>query len=146
MRPHIDRCLATILFLAAAAAALSAPGCGGGGNGGGGGGPTAPGPVSQSVTVNLNDFAFSPRSITIQPGDTVVWVLRGNDRTHTVTALNGAFNSGAVFTQPGATFRRTFTENGMTFDYRCTAHVDCCNMRGSVRVGAAAPPPTPGYE
>lgn len=146
MRPHIDRCLATILFLGAAAAALTAPGCGGGGGNGGGGGPTDPGPVTQTVTVELSDFAFSPRSVTIQPGTTVVWVLRGNDRTHTVTALDGAFNSGAVFTQPGATFQRTFSQDGQTFDYRCTAHADCCNMQGSVRVGNSAPPPRPGYE
>jgi plastocyanin len=133
---------AVALLLAPAALLLAA--CGGGG--GGGGGPTAPGPVAQSVTVELHDHSFAPRSLTIQPGDTVVWVLRGNDRTHTVTALNGAFDSGQVFGQPGATFRRTFNEAGRTFDYRCRSHADCCNMRGSVRVGDSAPPPTPGYE
>jgi plastocyanin len=116
--------------------------------GNGGGSPTAPNaPAPQAVTVELRDFAFGPRSVTVQPGGTVRWVMRGTDPTHTVTALNGAFDSGPVFTQNGATFTRTFpaAEAGRTFEYRCTAHAACCSMQGSVRVGENAPPPGPGY-
>ncbi len=140
MRPRIES--RRIMTLLLAAGSVLAATCGGGG----GGGPTAPGPVAQTVTVELHDNSYAPRSVTIEPGDTVVWVLRGNDRTHTVTAVNGAFDSGATFTQPGATFRRTFTQAGQTFDVRCASHAVCCNMRGSVRVGSGAPPPSPGYE
>lgn len=140
-----NRTTRAFLTSTAAAALFLALACGGGG---GGGGPTAPpAPNPQAVTVELSEHSFSPKSITIQPGETVAWVMRGSDPTHTVTALNGAFDSGAVFTASGATFRRTFSaaESGQIFEYRCQAHADCCNMRGSVRVGADAPPPGPGY-
>src|SRR5688500_3110300 len=135
MQPTIESRRVMLLLLAAGVSVLGAT-CGGGG-GGGGGGPTDPGPVAATATVELFDNSYSPRSVTVNPGDTVSWVLRGNDRTHTVTAIDGAFDSGAVFNQPGATFRRTFNEAGRTFEIRCAAHADCCNMRGSVRVGSS---------
>lgn len=126
--------------------------CGGGGGGGGGGTPTQPNPPNPPadpnvVTVNLSEFAFSPRQVTVDPGQTVRWVLQGTDPTHTVTALDGRFNSGAAFRSTGDTFEQTFTaaDNDQTFEYRCAAHADCCDMKGSVRVGANAPQPDPGY-
>jgi plastocyanin len=117
--------------------------------GGGGGYPTAPNPPGGGavVTVELEDFVYQPRSVTVEPGQTVRWILRGNDTTHTVTAIDGSFDSGFAFTAPGATFQRAFTEadRGKTFNYDCSSHTDCCDMKGSVRVGADAPPPSPGY-
>jgi plastocyanin len=111
--------------------------------------PTAP-PVPNPagiVTVEVQDFRFEPRSVTIQPGQTVRWVLRGPTTTHNVVHNGGAFDSGFVFTSQGATYERTFPsgENGQTFEYRCTTHVGCCQMQGSVRVGSGAPEPGPGY-
>lgn len=108
--------------------------------------PPMPAPGSV-VTVEIQDFRFEPRSVTIQPGQTVRWVLRGPTTTHNVVDNGGAFNSGFVFTAQGATFERPFlnTEEGRTFEYRCTTHVGCCQMQGSVRVGATAPEPGPGY-
>ena len=136
--------LASLLTLSLGAS-LAANSCGGGG--GGGGGPTAPPPPStpQTHIIQVRDFGYEPRSITIEPGDTVRWVLSGNDRTHTVTAVNGAFNSGVVFTASGAVFERRFDERG-TWDYSCTSHKQCCQMQGSVRVGSNSPPPGAGYE
>jgi plastocyanin len=123
--------------------------CGGGG-GGGGGNPTDPPPPGGGtvVTVELDEFTFQPRSVTVEPGQRVRWVLRGSDTTHTVTALDGSFDSGFAFNTPGATFERAFTEadRGTTFNYNCASHADCCDMKGSVRVGSNAPPPNPGYE
>jgi len=71
----------------------------------------------------------------------------GNDRSHTVSDENGAFNSGLVFTAAGAAYEHTFTEadRDKTFEYRCNAHQLCCQMQGSVRVGSNAPAPRPGY-
>ena len=139
------RALAALATLTLAAS-LAVYACGGGG-GNGGGGPTAPPPPTQPQVhiIQLNDFSYTPKSIQIEPGDTVRWVLSGADRTHTVTAVNGAFNSGVVFTAAGATFERRFDERG-TWDYSCQAHKDCCQMQGSVRVGSNSPPPGPGYE
>lgn len=141
-------CLSLIL-------ALAGLGCSGDGDGDGGVSSTSPSspPATSStspndiVTVELLDFEFRPKSITIQPGQTVRWVLRGDDLTHTTTERDGVWDSGMVFTQEGMVFERTFSneEAGQTFNYSCASHQDCCNMQGSVRVGANAPPPAPGY-
>jgi len=127
---------------------LAVSACGGGG---GDSSPTSSTSASPSggqvVTVEILDFEFRPKSIVIEPGQTVRWILRGNDRTHTTTAQNGAWNSGLAFSQDGASFERTFgaQEEGMTFNYSCTSHQACCQMQGSIRVGAGAPPPDPDY-
>lgn len=136
--------------LAGLSSALIMTACGGGGGGGGGtGSPTAPPPPSgpSVVTVEVREHVFDPRSVTIQPGQTVRWVYRGQDPTHTVTARDGAFDSGFVFDQQGNTFEHTFGAgtDGQTFEYSCLSHSACCDMKGSVRVGSNAPAPDPGY-
>jgi plastocyanin len=134
-----------VLGLILAAAWTAA--CGGGG--GGGGGPTAPNPapLPNTITVEVMDNQFSPRSVTVAPGGTVTWVFRGSVQGHTVTAEGGAFDSGTIFTQAGVTFQRTFGPElaNQTIQYRCVSHYVCCQMQGSVRVGEGAPPPGPGY-
>lgn len=109
--------------------------------------PSEPPSGSATVTVEMVDFAYEPQSIHINPGTTVRWVHRGEDPGHTVTEVDGAFDSGFVFQQPGAIFEHTFTadDDGKTFAIWCVSHEECCDMRGSVRVGASAPPPPPGY-
>lgn len=135
------------LVLLALLGTMAALSCGGGGGGGYGGGPTAPPPSSGSlVVVQVNDDSYSPKSVTIQPGDTVRWVLNGNTLVHTVTAKDGSFDSGAVFTAKGAVYEHRFDAKG-TFEYACKVHSNCCLMRGSVLVGSdASPPPDPSYE
>lgn len=105
-------------------------------------------PDQSAVTVvQVLDNEFSPKSITIQPGDTVRWQLSGVGTSHTVTAMSGSFDSGFVFTSQGAFFERKFpvAEDGETFEYSCVTHKECCEMQGSVRVGANAAPPSDGY-
>lgn len=133
-----DRTLVALLLLTAA--------CGGGG-GGGDNPPVSPLPNPSAIVVEVRDYAFVPKSIVVDPGDTVTWRLVGSDQTHSVTAVGGVFDSGFVFTAPGATFTRTFTVSdlGRTFEYRCTNHHASHMMQGSVRVGESAPPPNPGY-
>ena len=117
---------------------------------GGGSSPTqnnmAPPGGGGMTTVSVGDNFFSPMSVSVQPGDTVKWVLTGSNMMHTVTDNGGAFDSGMVFTSTGATFQHTFSasDSGKTFNYFCRTHAVCCNMRGSVSVGANAPPPSPG--
>ncbi len=131
------------------ALALVVVACGGGG----GGSPTEPPPppppppTGSVTTVNVIDNEFDPRSVTVEPGETVRWVLQGNMTNHTTTEQNGRWDSGFVFTSLGASFERTFpaNENGQTFLYDCVTH-RAVGMQGSVRVGSAAPPPPPGYE
>jgi plastocyanin len=117
--------------------------CSGGGDGYGSS-PTAPS-APKTVIVEVRDNSYEPKSVTIEPGDTVRWVMAGSDATHTVTARDGSFNSGTTFTRSGATFERQFQISGRTIEYSCQAHADCCEMKGSVRVGRDAPDPVPGY-
>jgi len=140
----MSRC--KLFFGLVIAAALVATACGG--SGGGGSSPTAPAPnpTPKTVTVQImNDF-YSPKDVQINPGDTVQWVLTGSPTAgHTVTASDGSFDSGFIFTSSGATFKQTFTQNGVTVKYQCRTHYSCCGMAGSVQVGSTAPPPPPGY-
>ncbi len=88
--------------------------------------------------VTIDDFAFSPATLTVTAGDTVTWT---NDDavTHTATSTTGAFDSGDL--APGASFSFTFTTPG-TYDYLCTPHP---SMTGRIVVQAApAPAPTTG--
>lgn len=119
---------------------LTALACGGGG----GGTPSQPPPPSGSnvVIVDVNDFAFDPATIRVNPGTTVRFVMRGSDPNHTATAVNGRFDSGFVFKNPGDTFEVQFTsaDDDQTFDFACTSHQGCCKMQGSISVGDNAPP------
>jgi plastocyanin len=93
------------------------------------------------------DNRFDPQRVSIEPGTTVRWVNRGTTGDHTTTEMSMEWDSGFVFLGPGDTFEHTFTQDddGMTFEYSCVTHKTCCAMQGSVRVGANAPPPAPGY-
>ena len=109
--------------------------------------PTEPSNSSgpKTVVVAVKDDAFDPRDITVNPGDTVRWELQGSLLNHTVTDTNGAFDSGAVFTAPGAAFEQKLTQANVTYNYFCKVHGACCNMKGSIRVGDSAPSSAPGY-
>lgn len=63
-------------------------------------------------------YRFSPAGPTVSVGDTVVWT-NGTTATHTVTADDGAWNSGDI--RSSGRFRRVFTQSG-TFRYYCTYH------------------------
>src|SRR5829696_7831253 len=91
--------------------------------------------MGQSTTpkmwkVDIEDFYFEPADVAIQPGDTIMWVNRGNT-PHTVTSDDGQFDSEVL--NPGESFMFTFPEAG-TFNYHCEIHPF---MTGSVTVGAA---------
>ena len=131
-----------LLFGLSAAAA----GCGGGG----GSMPTEnktspPAGSTGTVSVQVGDDFFSPKSVQVSPGQSVQWMLVGQMTNHTVTDSGGAFDSGFL-SSPGAMFSHTFTaaDSGRTFNYLCQTH-GSLGMRGDVRVGSTAPSPNPGY-
>ena len=81
------------------------------------------------IAVAIRDYAFVPAKVAIQPGDTVVWT--NHDQVpHTITALGGAFASGAI--APGASFRYHFVTPG-GYAYRCSLHPE---MQATVVVSA----------
>ena len=78
-------------------------------------------------SVQIADFAFSPRDVEVASGTEVTW-SNEDPSAHTVTADDGAFDSGTM--DPGARFAFRFDEPG-TYDYSCLIHP---TMRASVRV------------
>src|SRR5438477_532967 len=84
-------------------------------------------------------FVFGPSSVTIHPGDQVMWTWASNG--HSTTSgrpgmPNGIWNSGVR--NYGATFTHTFNSVG-TFPYYCTQGAEV----GQVIVISATPTPTP---
>ena len=94
----------------------------------------APGvPAAQSgVTVVMQNFAFSPKSLRIKKGTTVTWVNQDRAK-HTVTADDDKFDSGDMTS--GQTYAHKFDEAG-TFPYYCRYHGDKggIDMAGTVVV------------
>jgi plastocyanin len=72
----------------------------------------------ETVSINIVDFAFDPVSIEVPVGTTVEWTNQG-EAPHTVTADDGAFDSGELGS--GDTFSFTFDAAG-TFAYHCEIH------------------------
>jgi len=75
---------------------------------------------------------FSPASLTISVGDTVIWT-NGTSATHTVTSDDGIWDSGDV--GASSSFRMVFSESG-TFRYHCIYHgaAGGAGMAGTVTV------------
>jgi plastocyanin len=101
--------------------------------------PFTPAPPLTAATahVSIVDFGFSPASITVTAGTTVVWTNTGQS-IHSVTSDTAAFDSSPTCPtgpciDPGGTFSHTFTTAG-TFAYHCRVHA---NMTASVIVTAA---------
>jgi len=80
-----------------------------------------------TMTVLIQGFKFKPANITIKSGTKVLWINKDSTH-HTVTANNGAFDSGLL--RKGGRFSRTFTTVGKKA-YHCKPHPF---MRGSVTV------------
>ena len=95
-------------------------------------GAATSGPSTRNV--QIGDLFFSPPTLDLRVGDTVVWT-NGGRAPHTATS--SSFDSGRLAT--GGTFRWTAPSAG-TITYGCTLHPE---MTGRLRIVAAsaAPPP-----
>lgn len=81
-----------------------------------------------TIQVSITDYAFTPATITVHPGDTVIWT-NGDGVPHTATALDGhSFDTGTI--DPGAHVSVVLQNLGQ-FRYHCTIHPD---MLGTVDV------------
>jgi plastocyanin len=89
-----------------------------------------------SRVVRVANFAFTPQTLTISAGQTVVWEFNQPDAPHNVVSLSGpvSFNSGVP--QGRGTFSFTFTQPG-TYAYDCQVHPD---MTGTVVVTQTSSP------
>jgi plastocyanin len=65
--------------------------------------------AGKKVTVTIDGLKYSPATVEIEVGDTVVWENK-DDRQHTVTAEDGSFDSGKLRT--GKSYSKTFDKAG----------------------------------
>jgi plastocyanin len=89
-------------------------------------------PVARTAaagSVTIKDFSFSPKSVTVNQGDSVTWTNSGPTE-HSATASDGSFDTG-VF-KKGQRRSHTFDKPG-TFSYICTPHPF---MKGTVTVAS----------
>lgn len=91
------------------------------------GGARAAAAGEAGIRVSIVGRAYQPSQLTVGIGQTVTWRNESLSQ-HTVTSVDGQFDSGAMST--GSSFAMTFTKAG-TFDYTCTIHPE---MKGSVLV------------
>ncbi|MDT5093825.1 MAG: hypothetical protein QOH60_3188 [Mycobacterium sp.] len=87
-------------------------------------GPAAP--VAGNA-VSIDNFAFTPATLTVHIGSAVTWTNH-DEEPHTVAANDGSFHSPGLDAQ--GTYSFTFSKPG-TYDYICSIHPF---MRGSVVV------------
>ncbi len=94
-------------------------------------------PVTAAIEeVAIIDFGFDPIESVVAIGTTVAWTVT-QQSPHTVTAVDGSFDSGIL--DVGGTFQHTFTDPG-TFAYACRLHPD---MQASVVVDPSLPAVSP---
>jgi plastocyanin len=90
------------------------------------------------VQVRVLDDSFLPQTVTVQPGDTVVWTNYGSVG-HTVAADSGMFMSNTL--NPGVNFSYTFNTPG-TYAYHDQSYGSAggAGMAGTVTVGGGVMP------
>ena len=86
-----------------------------------------------AAVVHIRGMRFEPRHVTVEPGQTVVWVNDDN-LVHTVTSGVGTLPSHTPLASPfltrGQVFRHRFPEAGR-YEYLCLPHLDQAAMRGA---------------
>jgi plastocyanin len=75
-------------------------------------------PAGNVVEVKVDNFSFSPQTLTIKPGTTVIWTNR-DDIPHTVVSDDKVFKSKVLDTDEKFSF--TFDKAG-NFPYFCSVH------------------------
>jgi len=73
---------------------------------------------AQSYTINIKDFMFAPRNLTIPVGSKVTWVNK-DEEPHKVAEVNSTFGSQPLDTDEGFTYE--FKTPGK-YEYFCTVH------------------------
>lgn len=80
---------------------------------------TTAGSGSATSTIDIKNFAFSPKSITVAPGATVT-VTNQDAVAHTITGTKGGFNTGDI--APGQSKTFTAPNTAGTYTYICNIH------------------------
>ena len=89
--------------------------------------------LAATSSVNIQNSAFAPATMTVRVGDTVTWTNR-DAFSHTSTSDTGTWDTGVI--RAGAASSFTFTAAG-TFAYHCAIH---SFMHGTIVVQAVTTP------
>jgi len=89
--------------------------------------PTSGPTVATKNAVTIQNFAFSPATLTVKVGDTVTWTNQ-DSAGHSATADDNSFDTGII--AQGQSGSNTFTKAG-TYTYHCSVHP---NMHGTIIV------------
>lgn len=89
------------------------------------GGTSSGGASAGGDAVTIQNFSFSPASLTVKTGATVTWTNK-DSVAHTVVGTD--FKSDQI--APGATYTHAFTTAG-SYDYHCSIHP---SMTGTIIV------------
>ena len=84
---------------------------------------------SESGKVSIQNFAFTPSSITVKKGTKVTWT-NDDSTTHTVTETDSQTGPDSGNLNPGSSYSFTFDTAG-TYHYHCSIHTE---MTGTVTV------------
>jgi plastocyanin len=95
--------------------------------------PEAAAPITTAAEVRVDNFTFSPPTLTVTAGTTVTWV-NGDDIPHTIAAKDRSFRSKTLDTDGRFSF--TFMTPGQ-YDYFCSLHP---HMVGKIVVKTNSPP------
>jgi plastocyanin len=76
------------------------------------------GTKAETDRVKIDNFSFTPQTLTVRPGTTVTWVNK-DDVPHTVTSSDKKFKSRPLDTDERFSF--TFSAPG-TYTYFCSVH------------------------
>jgi plastocyanin len=82
---------------------------------------------AEDTEVNINNFAFTPKELTVKAGTTIVFRNR-DDIPHSIVGSNGEFHSKAIDTDESFSF--TFAKAG-SYAYSCGLHP---KMQGRIAV------------
>jgi plastocyanin len=102
---------------------------------------------AKTVTITMKDLQFSPKNVTINVGDSIVWT-NAETRKHTATADDNSFDTGVI--AGGASSQPVKFDKPGTIPYYCQFHggpggVDMAGVITVVAAGggqAATPAPT----
>ena len=95
--------------------------------------PEAAAPITRAAEVRVDNFTFSPPTLTVTAGTTVTWV-NGDDIPHTIAAKDRSFRSKTLDTDGRFSF--TVMTPG-EYDYFCSLHP---HMVGKIVVKTSSSP------
>ena len=93
----------------------------------GAGGVASVAAATRTTTVEIVNFAFAPKDLSVTAGTTVTW-KNADDSPHRIADINGAYASAALDTEDS--FSHTFATPGV-YNYICSIHP---YMKGTIVV------------